>query len=297
MPTVLSSLGIGEQNGISRLPGIPHSQVLRVAANVASDETVVIGPDTYRVAIVNTDSTKNTTKALAAERFTDEFYMASHGLIVGDAIRIESEFCRVVAVLDANRIALERGISGSTIATHTTPQDIYTEAAPGDGGIPVCLTTTLTPAVFTDALVADINARGSADVRAYGISDNMVVVVAWDKANAVPASPGTAYDTTETLAGANNVWGAAAMAGGLAPHIQMIVRRVPTAAEVALGYMVFTFPFTPAVVATNVFTTATLAHVVWDGDATVSGYNVILDNAGSVDWSANETVELVVRGT
>ena len=72
--------------------------------------------------------------------------------------------------------------------------------------------------------------------------------------------------------------------------------RVPTANEVTLGEMIFFLPagFTPRMALVYVFTTATKAPVAWVGDITLAAGSVLVDNTGGVDFSVNETVQVVV---
>lgn len=297
MTTRFSGLQIGPGAGITAFPGVPHHGLLRIAANVAAEETVVIGADTYRFAVVNTDATKNTTRAMVVELETHEFYMSAHGLIVGDLIRVENEIMLVTHVLDANRIALKRGVSGTTIATHDADSDIFTEATPGEGGIAVGLVTTLTPTAASAALIADINNRGSTPVRAVQHTANGVFVVnAVTRGGANHPGLGVAYATTETMAGANNAWATATLAGGEDPYIEQTVVKVPSATEVALALMRIPFPFTPEVVAARWITTADGTVALVDGTVTVVGNDVTIDQAGGTDFAATHTLFLTVRG-
>lgn len=286
---------VGSGLGLQYQPGRRAVNTLRVAANVASTEYVSIGDDVYEVNIVNTDSTKTVTGTeLANTGITARVTMAAHGLSVGALIRVENEIMLVTKVVDVNTIDVSRGYSGTTIASHAASTAIYVAAAAFTAGrFPVGLVTTLTPAAFTAALVAVINAkRGVAPVSAVKISDNEVLVYA-DREGAYVATCG------DGLAGVNNGWAATAMYGGIGNLARKLVAqsRVPTAVEVALGNMHFMFPFVPTVVEARVYVTATPGVAVdWDGAVTVTGKRVTIDNAGSTDWSASHTVVLVVTG-
>lgn len=280
---------------LSKVPGVPAQGILRVASNVAGAETVVIGADTYRVAIVNTDSTK--TVAGGELNNTDQFSkltMASHGLKGGDLVRCQNEIMLVLQWLDANHVLLKRGVSGTTIATHADGQALYTEASPGAGNIAVGLVTTLTPTAFTAALVADINNRGVGPYAATLIDANTVLVYTADKPGGNPESYGTNVAVSETLAGANNAWDAANLVGRVA-SIPRIYPIVPLAAEVTAGKIERIFPFAPTVIGAFMQTTATRAAANYDGVITVTGNRVTLDNTGTADFAATHTIFLIIE--
>ena len=276
-------------------PGRRAINVLRLAANVASQETVTIGADVFEINIVNTDTTVDVSggELATGTPAVSQLTIAAHGLAVGDLIRVESEIMKVLGVVSASKVTVRRGHSGTTIATHANGTDIFKAGtAAAAGRLEVGLVTTLTPAAASVALVAVINSDRTQPVTATKISDNEVLLVA-DSVGEVGLA------CTETLAGANNAWAAAAMFGGKSAGQRRvsIQRRVPTAVEVALGTMHFLFPFasTAATVRANVIVTATPGVAkAWDGAITVTGNRVTLDNTGSTDWAATDTVELIV---
>ncbi len=277
-------------NGQYEDPGQVAVNVLRVAANVADQETVVIGDDTFEIVQCQTDSGETSGTGLTNTTDPVALTFAAHGLGVGDLVLAESEIMKVLAVPDANTVVLKRGHSGTTAASHGDVA-LYTAAqVKGTGNIAVGLAATLTPAAGTDALIDVINSDGTQAVTAVDIGDNEVVIHA-DQVGAV------ALACTETLAGANNVWAAATMFGG-GPVEQRsinIQKRVPTATEVALGNMHFMFDFAPTVLGVFVYVTATPGvAVAWAGGVTVTGNRVTLDNGGGTDWSASDTVLLIV---
>lgn len=284
------------------LPGMAASGILRVAANAASGETVVITPDTYRVAVVQTDSTKTTANGTVNNdaEYVQNFYMLAHGLIIGDLILIGTEMMLVIGVPDANHIHLRRGVSGTTIVAHADAVAIYTEATPGAGSIAVGLGVAVTPTVFTARLTADINNRGTASVRAINVDANTVLVYLANKAGvASPAAgnPASTINTTETLAGGGNAWDAATLTGGVPTHLPVLIKIVPIAAEVTKGEIRRVLPFAATIVRVLVKTTSTLADVVWDGVASISGEQLILDNTGSTDWATTSEIWVWLRGS
>ena len=104
---------------------------------------------------------------------------------------------------------------------------------------------------------------------------------------------------TETLAGSNNGWASATMVGGEGPQAvkRWSAKRVPTATEVTLGILTFSFPFAVDRITSVVVTvTSTGAVKVIDGSlAVVSGNHVTLDNTGNMDWAATDTVVLTAE--
>jgi hypothetical protein len=144
----------------------------------------------------------------------------------------------------------------------------------------------------SDALVSAINNLGTQPINAREISDNEFMIVSDSSAPLTLAC-------TETLTGTNNAWAAAAMYGGsLTKHHPMSIDlRVPTAVEIAVGNMHFELNFTPVKVLVFVMVTATPGvAVAWDGAVTIDGHHVVIDNAGSTDWTASHTLQVIFIG-
>ena len=166
--------------------------------------------------------------------------------------------------------------------------EIDTAAAPGAitaGNIRVDCNAGVTPTIASAALVAAINANTRLGLTAVAVSVNEVLVFT----NNDNAPIGLAC--AETLAGANNAWAAAAFYGGEGSGLRGLraAQRAPNAQEVAIGSMHFVFPF--SVLATLVqVRSSTGAAKAWDGVTTVSGARVTVDNTGSTDWAATDTV-------
>ena len=134
-------------------------QTLRVAANVASTETVTVGADVFEVNIVNTSMAKTTSANNTDSPVT--LTITAHGFTsptnVGDLIRADSEIMKITAVPTVDTLTCSRAHSATTIATHTGAT-VYKSASPATAGrIEVGLVTTLTPTVFGDAFVAVYN--------------------------------------------------------------------------------------------------------------------------------------------
>lgn len=298
-------LGDNAYLDVAHMPGLCAASILRVAANVASGETVTINNTVFRVAVAQTNSGQVTANGELnnTQTITPYVTIPSHGLVAGDVILVGSEFMAVKQKINANVVSVYRGVSGSTIAAHADGVAIFTEAVPGAGNLGVALGATLTPTAFTAALVADINdsRRCTEPVMAILTSVNEVRVVSADRdvrhGTLVPIAATTTYATTETLAGAGNAWDAAAMAGGVLPGPQVTVYHTPTAAEVTANAFSLTFPFPIVAVArVKVITISTQAAKAWNGATTVTGNNVIVDNSGATDWAATDQVEVTVQG-
>lgn len=290
--------------------GLQASGVIRVEADVASAETVTIGGDVYEVEIVNTDTGDdtggvasdfaNTTNPLTVPLALANYAAmapvgGSDSVAVGDLIRIETEMMLITGISGDN-VTFKRGVSGTTIASHADAEDIYEGDGVSAGRIPVGLVATLTPTVFTDALIADINDRGLEPVRAIDISVNEILLVS------LIDGTGT-YTLAEAMAGVNNEVEAAVDGGQVPVNRQScVVSRVPTAIEVAHGNMHFAFDFDPVGVLVDVRVTADGLPTVWDGAQTINAASgsdpayVTLDNAGAVDWAATSTVYVYAFG-
>jgi hypothetical protein len=188
---------------------------LLLADDVADAETVTIGADVYEVEIVNTDSTDNTansdfdntTNPLVVAG-ADVSYPGVFAQGVGDLVRIETEIMRITAK-DATDLTFQRGVSGTAAATHADALDIFIgDGIAGGSTVAVGLVTTLTPAVFNAALLADINAEGTEPFTA--TADGTKVVITADVAGVA----GNGVVCAETLAGTGNDWVSAQTFGG-----------------------------------------------------------------------------------
>lgn len=162
------------------------------------------------------------------------------------------------------------------------------------GTISVYLASTLTPANATTKLAAAITANSILTV-AEKISDNELLVTSREPAP-------MAITLSETMAGANNAWDHTATANGQRPGPlkTTVFTRAPDATEVALGTMHFAVPFAPTAAIAQVKVTATGALKAWDGDVLLNTdaneYRVTINNDGSTDWAATDTVTVVVHG-
>lgn len=159
-----------------------------------------------------------------------------------------------------------------------------------EGNIQVDVSGGLTPALAGAALVEKINELGGEEqILATALSANEILIESIDVASI------EALACAETLGGANNGWGAAAMYGGRAPAVRKVVAasRVPTAQEVALGRMHFLLDFTPSAILVDVRVTATgVAKLYGGARANVAGL-VTLTNGTDPDFAATDTVQIL----
>lgn len=301
-PTKLTQgLAVGKGlTGITELPGLPSKGTLRLPVNVADGENIVIGATTYKVVVLQTDSTQDAANGDLnnTNSNNDNVLFPTHGLEVGDLFACQSESIEVTGVPDANHVHVRRGANGTTIATHANGQALLTQSVPaGSGTVKIGLLATLTPAVFIPRFVATVNnaAVSRENVKAVSPLAGQVVVFSTDKPGGSPKSGVFALGTTETLAGSGNAWDAATLVGGRAPYLPMIIRGVPTAAEVTAALIVIVTPFaTPVVHSTRWITTSSGAAALVDGAVTVSGNLILIDQAGSTDFAATHTYELII---
>lgn len=144
-----------------------------------------------------------------------------------------------------------------------------------------------TAAEFTTALNTAINATNVLGFRGAStrISASEVLVVWQTPGNYVGAC-------TETLAGANNQWAAAAFYGGKDPTKLTLVNvqdRIVNTTEAALGDAHFYFPFAPTAAVVQITTTAG-AVKAYDGAVVMTGNRITVDNSGSSDWAATDVI-------
>jgi hypothetical protein len=308
----------GQVDRIGFFQGQRAQNMLRVASNVVAGETVVIGPDTYIVVQIQTDTTKVT--ASGEWNNTNDpitVTITAHGLVAGDFLLVQSEMFKIISVVDADHLLLARARGGTSAATHADGQSIFKSAAPvAAGNIGVPLAATLTPAVFSPALAAEINNAASQTLEIYRCSAKSStiyprVTASSPSANVVnifsKVSPGSqpsqslnnnTMACTETLGGANNAWSAANMFGGAVPSQKRYttIKRTPTAVEVAIGTMYIPIEFPARVVSVQVITTASGLNKAWVGAIAIDNTNmfVSIDNSGATDWATTDDVYVYI---
>jgi hypothetical protein len=182
---------------------------------------------------------------------------------------------------------------GETITIGGEVYEIDTAADPGAitaGRIRVNCFAGVTPTIASAAIVAAINANTLLGLTAVALSVNEILV--FTNSDTSPLT----LPCSETLAGANNQWAAAAFYGGQLAKPQGVAlgQRAPNATEVAIGNLHFLFPFTVGAAMVQV-RSSTGAAKAWDGVLTINGSRVTLDNAGTTDWAATDTVAVLAH--
>lgn len=302
--------------------GVKANGLLRFAAAVVNQETVTIGSNVFEYQTIQTTTALTTASGEwnTATNTPISVTMTAHGLVAGQALAVELELFNVLRVVDANTLVLARGRYGTNPAAHANGTTIYKGAALAvTTHVPVGLITTFTAARGAQALAAAINNAatvngervvgttgtcgtntiydpGSTYTYAQRIGKVVAVATATSVyiASAVPEN--SVLATTETLAGSNNVWSASTMNGGVRPMTKLIstTARVPTATEVALDFIYVPLSYVPTFINVDVVVTSTGVRKAWDGGALMSGTTLIIDNTGSTDWAATDTVRVVV---
>lgn len=298
---------------------------LLAPSDITADDTVTIGSNVFVCKALTTDTTATASLAtVAAGSLSTLTLSGAPGVTLnaGDLIRIGNEICKIVTKVSSTVYGVARGRCGTTIATHTTAS-VYQAAAVHATQIPFGVNATLTPAVWVQSLVAEINnataggARPTAKASTIydpGNSDSLTeaqdlvarsgkVVASYIAASGAMGAAmflrsaigeASVLATTETLTAAGNIWLAAAMFGGVAAGLkqQFCAARVPTAGEVTQDAMYFYIPFTPGSIEVSVKVTATGIPKAWVGGALYNTTTKILTvtNEGATDWAATDTV-------
>ena len=286
--------------------GDPGDNTLRVAADVISAETVTIGDDVYEVEIVNTDTTDDAqggdfvpvTNPLPVADFVTNY--SNTTVAVGLLLRLENEIVKMSAI-DGDDVTFIRGVSGTTIATHADAVDVYEGDGVVAGNIPVGLVATLTPVVFIAALVADINAFGTALVTAMvsSVVNAMYIYTSVTAGDGVPVGSDAVIGTTEALTGVNNVWAVAAIEAGRDAGTRFGSMQVHTvnATEVAVGVHVMTFPFSIIGFLTQAFDSTGLAKDSLTSLVTVENNNQIVWTAdGAKNLADTDVIHVLAWG-
>jgi hypothetical protein len=217
---------------------------------------------------------------------------------VGDMLRSTNEIFKVLRVISTTQYVLARARGGTTIATHANGDGWFQAAVPTTN-ISLPFNATLTPAVAGPCIAAEITNAISGTERAASRTSRVFKVV---KATSLQAGAEVLLETlnpeaqtaacTETLAGANNVWAAAAMYGGAAPAAKrsVFLAIVPNATEVAEGFIRVPLDFTPSYWIVTVRVTASGLATAWVGASLFAAGVLSIDNTGATDWATTDTV-------
>lgn len=285
-------------NGTLLNPGSKDINILKVTVGVSEGETSTIGADVYEIDTINTasgDTTangswNNTTSPLTVDLTVADYPNLSGTLSVGNQISIDNEILYVTAVSGTN-VTFARGDSATTNDVHADAVAINIGDGVTAGNIPVGLIASFNPQDYTNAFAAQINSYGTEKITgtAYSLVAAEIVGISTD----FPGSYSIACATTL----ANGEWLEANTYGGIAAGLAKLIiqKRVPTANEVTLGSMIFSFDFSPVVLSVMAYVTSTKGvSKDWNGATTVSGNDVIISNNGATDWAATDTIILTV---
>ena len=299
MPKATNRLSHAFRTIFTEMPGRPSQNVLRVAANIAEDETVTIGADVYDIEVVNTDSTDtsgalftNTTDPLTVD-ITALTALVALTPAKGDLWRLENEIVRITKVV-GNLITVERGVSGTTTASHGDVAVYVGDGINAASTIAVGVVATLTPTVFTAALVDDINNNGTEFVVAVLISVNEILVQTAVIPGGDPEASAAETATTEDMGGTDNAWDGATMTAGERPERGQMqaFEHVVSTQEAALVSLHILFPFTIGGFIFTVKTTAGVDKVITDL-ITSTANRVDLVTTGGTHIAATDVVTVV----
>lgn len=129
----------------------------------ATDGDIIgIGSLTFEVDQINTDTTIDVTGNGASPNQIDDTDVnievgASHGIVKGQVLRIESEYLLVTGAFGTT-VSVERGFAGSTAADHADGVDIYASAAGVTGeNLEIPVGATLTNTTVRPLVAAGLN--------------------------------------------------------------------------------------------------------------------------------------------
>jgi hypothetical protein len=256
--------------------------VLTLSGNAVAAETVTIGAVVYTWATTPTTTANQVKVGASAAESIDNLVAAINlaagaGTLYGSATVIHPTVSAVRSASTCVLTAKVKGTAGNALASTETMTNAAFGGAVFTGGVDATASQAIA------ALIATIN-QTLPKTKATAISGGLLVV---DTAGRGPLA------TTETLAGANNNWMAAATfgndPGGAIPNIASIFARAATAAEVTAGRFFFSLPATPIVYSVQVRTSAGVVKA-WDGAVGVVGNTLQIDNTGSTDIAANDLV-------
>lgn len=172
--------------------------------------------------------------------------------------------------------------------TFTIGNDVFEftpDNTPTAGRWPVSIAGGVTPAVALPAAAAALSLRG---YTAIVVGSNVVVI---------DDTPGRTLACSETMAGAGNVWAAAATYGHAATDTGAVAvqqSRAVVAGEVTAGLFAMAFNGAVQSVAVAVRTAAGVAKA-YDGALAISGRIVTLNAVGTTDLAATDVVTITAK--
>lgn len=274
--------------------GTKASQTLTLTENAANTNTVTIGAIVYTLQTTLTNVAYNVKIGADASATIDNLIAAITGGAGAGTLYAAATTAHPLVTAAAGSgdtmVATAR-YTGTAANSYATTDTLAGSSAWGN-------TTLLSGAQPTaeqgiDALVLAWNA-GQGQYQAVKISASEVLFIDSDYGNTPATFVETMANGAVSAAAAYRGRKATASTGPVAPAI---VAMVPTAVEVLTGNLHVVFPFTPAAVLIDVRVTSTGARKAWDGGYTITAGRVTLDNSGSTDWAATDTVTIVAGPT
>lgn len=199
----------------------------------------------------------------------------------------------MIAALSAALLPRDSNLLGiATIAadTETIGTEVYTCVASGPADFEFVPGADANGSATN--LAAEINARTTQNITATAIAGVGVLIEHDDPGDFQLAC-------SETLAGANNLWAAAAMSGGLGQGLdsdlpKVVGRKITVAAnDVTIGMVASAFNFDIAGYIIQV-RDASGNVKAWDGVAALEGTRVLtLDNSGTTDLAATDEIHVL----
>lgn len=269
--------------------GTKATGVVTAADQVSNNDTVVIGNKTYTFKTALTPAEGEVLIGASAAATLDNLKLAINRTAPetndGVKYKVAAAHTQVTATTNTDTEqtveARYTGTGPNSYATTTTAANLSWGAATLESG------ANPTAEQFVDALVAAVPA--TANYTAAKISANEVLFKQAAGGRNVAAC-------SETLAGSNNGWSAAAFYGGAdeMDDLQKVraTSRVPTAAEVALQTMHFVFGFAPGSAIAQVRSSAGAVRA-FDGSIIISGNRVSVNGTGSTDVQASDIVSVI----
>jgi hypothetical protein len=247
--------------------------------------------ETYELAVIATDTGVNIGDELASDTSVATFTTtAAHNVAKGAIVRCENEYMLVTAVPSTTSLTVTRGYAGSTAATHADASDLFEQEATALTANTVTIPVqAVTVATMDNELVSAFNALQGNDITATLSAAGLVTLSRVDD--------GKTGTLAKTFTSGSNTLDAAFRNGGEAGSNKVsIITRVPTAAEVTNGAVTVVAPFAVSHVWVDIVATATYTTLAWDGAIALSGNAITLDNSGTADWDANDTIRIVAFG-
>lgn len=268
---------------------VPSIAVLVVSGTVTSGQTVTVGDKIFEF-ITFTDSGVNTSGGdLDNKTNPVELTFATHERTVGEILKVEDEFLKVLKVIDANTLLVSRGEFGSEIEEHGDSEDILENATkPTAGRLHIPLTDATTAAdVVADAITAIQSHTYKYGPLGFGVVNGGTRLI-FERDPDLPV-----LAVSETMSNGAFVHGAAFVPGIRSAESKFsAVSRVMETGETTPVFL-FNFDVNEAIVQVRA---ANGTPKAYDGAVSISGRVVSMDASGDVDIAATDVVSVIAVG-